>query len=42
MSWDLYAFTNAFDASITTTAKLTRIFNKVVPLRMFTDSKQVF
>lgn len=38
----LYAFTKAFDTSFTIAADVTRIFQRNISVRMYTDSKQVF
>lgn len=42
MGGELYAFTDAFDAVATIAIDLSHAFRRKIPVRMFTDSKQVF
>lgn len=42
MGGELYAFTDAFDAVITVSNDLATAFQKKIPIRILTDSKQVF
>lgn len=42
MGGELYTFRDAFDAAVTISIDLFCAFRKKIPVRMLTDSKQVF